>query len=117
MGSGHSYLHHIFVSLLPDIPIAGGVKLPFFIVNDKGLHALVKYWNGRNYVDNLCLFRCLALFDGEPLQCCERAAKDKFYQYCPVWVLNPNKFPGVTLRELVEVKTFLKLTLWCMRSS
>jgi len=39
MDSGHSYQHHIFVSLLPDIPIAGGVKLPFFIVNNKGLLA------------------------------------------------------------------------------
>jgi len=39
----------IFVSLLPNIPIDGGVKLPSFIVNNKGLHALVKYRNGRDY--------------------------------------------------------------------
>jgi len=31
-----------FVSLLPDIPIGGGLRLPSFIVNNKGLHALVK---------------------------------------------------------------------------
>jgi len=67
-----------FVSLLPDIPIGGRVKLPAFIVNNKGLHALVKR-HSRVY-DDLRLFRCLALFDGEELHSCERAAKEKFFQ-------------------------------------
>jgi len=96
MGSGHSYQHHIFCQL--DIPIGGGLKLPSFIINNKGLHALVKCRNSREYVDNLCLFRCLALFDGASLDC-ERASKEKFYQYCHERGLNPNKFAGVTLRE------------------
>jgi len=36
-----------FVSLLPDIPIGGGLRLPSFIVHNKGLHALVKGCDGR----------------------------------------------------------------------
>jgi len=100
-----------FVRLLPDIPIGGGVKLPSFIINNKGLHTLVKCFQGREYVDNLCLFRCLTLFDGEPLQCCERAAKDKFYQYCHERELNPNKFAGVTLRELIDVEDIFEINV------
>jgi len=96
-----------FVSLLPDIPVGCGVKLPSFVINNKGLHALVKC-NSRVYDDNLCLFRCLALFDGASLDC-ERATKEKFYQYCHVRVLNPNKFPGVTLRELVDVEDIFEI--------
>jgi len=82
-----------FVSLLPDIPIGGGLKLPSFIVNNKRLQTLVKGRDGRDYVGNLCLFRCLALFDGEPLQCCERTAKDKFYQYPSCTGIKPKQVP------------------------
>jgi len=99
-----------FVSLLPDISIGGGVKLPAFIANNKGLHALVKR-HSRVYDDNLCLFRCLAVFHGEPLEGCERAAKDKFYQYCHERELNPNKFSGVTLREFVDVEDIFEINV------
>ena len=97
-----------FVSLLPDIPIEGGVKLPAFIVNNKGLHALFKR-HSRVYNDKMCLFRCLALFDRQPLKGCERAAKEKFYQYCHERALNPNIFPGVTLRELIDVEDIFEI--------
>jgi len=93
-----------FVRLLPDIPIGGGVKLPAFIVSNKGLRALVKSFQGREYVHNLCLIRGLALFDGEPLQCCERTTKEKFYQCCHERELSPNKFPGFSLREMMDVE-------------
>ena len=66
-----------FISLLPNIPIGGWVELPSFIVNNKGLYALVKR-NGRNCVDNLCFFRCLALFDGEPLKVANVQPKRNF---------------------------------------
>jgi len=42
---------------------------------------------------------------------CERAAKEKFYQYCHVRDLNPNKFPGVTLRELVDVEDIFEINV------
>ena len=42
---------------------------------------------------------------------CERAAKEKFYQYCHVRELNPNKFPGVTLRELVDVEDIFEINV------
>jgi len=100
-----------FVSLLPDIPIGGGVKLPSFIINNKGLHELVKNHNNRKYVDNLCLFRYVALFGGASLDC-ERATEEKFYKYCHEQELNPVIFVNCS-----TLKTFSKLTLWCMRSS
>ena len=106
-----------FVSLLPDIPIGGGVKLPTFIVNNKGLHTLGKTFQGCEYVDNWCLFRCLALFDGKPLQYCERATKERFYKYYHERELNPNKFPVLLCVNWSILKTFSKLTSWCMRSS
>ena len=98
-----------FVSLLPDIPIGGGVKLSY-IINNRGLHALVKNHNNREYVDNLCLFRCMALFDGASLDC-ERAANEKFYKNCHEREFNPNKFPGVTLRELVDVEDIFQINV------
>jgi len=99
-----------FVSLLPNIPIGGGVKLPSFIINNKGLHDLVKCCKGREYVDNLRLFRCLALFDDASLDC-ERATKDKFYKYWHEQKLNSNKFAGVTLRELVDVEDVFEINV------
>ena len=66
-----------FIGLLPNIPIGGGVELPSSIVNNKGLHALLKR-NSHDYVDNLCLFRCLALFDGEPLKVANVQPKRNF---------------------------------------
>ena len=51
------------------------------------------------------------MFDGEPLQCCERAANDKFYQHCHERALNPNKFPDVTLRELVDVEDIFEINV------
>jgi len=44
-----------FISLSPNIPVGGGVELPSFIVNNKGLHALVKR-NGRDYVATCACF-------------------------------------------------------------
>ena len=99
-----------FVSLIAEVPIDGGVKLAPFIINNKGLHAMVKC-NGCEYGDNLCLFRCLSLFDAEQLHSCERAAKDKICNYCHEQKLNPNKFPGVTLHELVDVEDIFKINV------
>jgi len=45
-----------FVSLLPDIPIGGGVKLPSFVINNKGFHALVKCRNSYEYVATCACF-------------------------------------------------------------
>jgi len=86
------------------------VKLPSFIISNKGLHAQVKCCKGREYVDNLCLFLCLALFDGVSLDC-ERATKEKFYRYCHEQKLIPNKFAGVTLRELVDVEDIFEINV------
>jgi len=52
----------------------------------------------------------MALFDGASLDC-ERAAKEKFYKYCHERELNPNKFPGVTLRELVDVEDIFEINV------
>jgi len=69
------------------------------------------------YCRQLVLISLLGFVRREPLQCCERTTKDKFYQYCHVRELNPNKFPGVTLRELVNVEDIFEITSWCIRSS
>ena len=59
----------LFINKLKEHPIDCGINLPDFIVNNTGLHALQKnYKNGKLYLDNSCLFRCLAFDTGCTLQ-------------------------------------------------
>jgi len=53
----------------------------------------------------------MALFDGNEPHSCEHATKERFYQYCHERELNPNKFPGVTLRELVDVEDIFEINV------
>ena len=71
-----------FINKLVDVPIGCGLSLPGFIVNNKGLHCLSRNNRGRPYVDNLCVFRCLALHMGQSLNCLESTTKRLFYDYC-----------------------------------
>ena len=67
-----------FINKLVDVPIGCGLSLPGFTVNNKGLHCLSRNNRCRPYVDNLCVFRCLALHMGQSLNCLESTTKRLF---------------------------------------
>ena len=85
-----------FVNKIVDHPIGCvGIVLPPHIKRNKSIIGLETDGNGRPYIDNLCLFRCLALHLGR-----EAAALYAEYTDTPV-----RHFAGVTLDELDKVET------------
>ena len=74
-----------YVNHLEDAPLGGAVGLPAFIVNN---HRLANV----SAEDNLCFFRCLAVFHGADSRRCNRAAKQLFYEYVPI--LKLRNFPN-----------------------
>ena len=59
--------------------------------------------------DNLCFFRCLAVFRGANRRRCNRAAKQFFYENCTHF--DVSEFSGVTLFDFVELKNFYKINI------
>ena len=85
-----------FLNRIVDHPIGCvGINLPDYVKNNKSIIGLETDGNGRPYIDNLCLFRCLALHLGR-----EAAALYAEYTDTPV-----RHFAGVTLDELDKVET------------
>ena len=85
-----------FLNRIVDHPIGCvGIVLPPHIKRNKSIIGLETDGNGRPYIDNLCLFRCLALHLGR-----EAAALYAEYTDTPV-----RHFAGVTPDELDKVET------------
>ena len=91
-----------YVNHLQDAPLGGSVGLPDFIVNNRGLANV-------SAEDNLCFFRCLAVFRGADRHRCNRAAKQLFYEYCTHF--ENEKFSGVSLYDFVELENFYKINI------
>ena len=91
-----------YVNHLQDAPLGGSVGLPAFIVNNRGLANF-------SAEDNLCFFRCLAVFRGADHRGCNRAAKQLFYEYCTHFEIE--KFSGVSLFDFVELENFYKINI------
>ena len=84
-----------FVNKIVDHPIGCvGIVLPPHIKRNKAIIGLETDGNGRPYIDNLCLFRCLALHLGR-----EAAALYAEYTDTPV-----HDFAGVTLDDLSKIE-------------
>ena len=85
-----------FLNRIVDHPIGCvGIVLPPHIKRNKSIIGLETDGNGRPYIDNLCLFRCLALHLGR-----EAAALYAEYTDTPV-----RHFAGVTLDDLHKVES------------
>ena len=92
-----------FLNRIVDHPIGCvGIVLPPHIKRNKSIIGLETDGNGRPYIDNLCLFRCLALHLGR-----EAAALYAEYTDTPV-----RHFAGVTLDELDKVETTFKTNVF-----
>ena len=85
-----------FLNKIVDHPIGCvGVNLPTYVKNNKSIIGLETDSHGVIYIDNLCLFRCLALHLG-------REAAALYAEYTDTLV---HDFAGVTLDDLHKVES------------
>ena len=91
-----------YINHLQDAPLGAPIILPDFIMNNYGLANV-------SAEDNLCFFRCLAVFRGADRHRCNRAAKELFYEYCTHF--DVSEFSGVSLFDFVELENFYKINI------
>jgi hypothetical protein len=93
-----------FLTKVSRQPIGSAVEFPEYLKNNKGLISLtVNAKTGHPYQDNLCLFRCLALFRGIKIGALERPAKALLREYLENKRLPTSDFVGVSLNELEDI--------------
>ena len=100
--SGRLFRYQTLPSTSTTCKLGGAVGLPAFIVNNRGLANV-------SAEDNLCFFRCLAVFRGANLRGCNRPAKRLFCEYCTHFEIK--KFSGVSLFDFVELENFYKINI------
>ena len=91
-----------FVNHLKHAPLGAPLPLPKFIKYNRGLINV-------SGDDNLCFFRCLAVFKGFDNRYCETKAKELFSQY--VTNFDVGTFNGVTVDDLIVIKNFFKINV------
>ena len=80
------------------------IKLPNYLIHNKGLISLIKSRKtGKPYLDNLCFFRSLALFRGYESVNLERETKRLCKQYCKFISVKYSEFEGITLDNLEHI--------------
>ena len=84
------------------MPLGGAIKLPAFIMNNRGLENVYTE-------NNLCFFRCLAVFRGSDRHLCNRAAKELLHKYCRYFEIN--KFAGINLIDFEDLENFYQLNI------
>ncbi|KAJ8050420.1 Zinc finger protein MSN4 [Holothuria leucospilota] len=99
-----------FVYKLPDHPIGCvTMDLPDFVKNNKALTTLERNRKtGERYKDNLCLFRCLALFRGSSPNSLEKETKKLCLEYSRQ---DPDNFGGIPLKELSSFEDTFKVNV------
>ena len=91
-----------YINHLQDAPLGAPIPLPNFIMNNHGLANV-------SAGDNLCFFRCLAVFRGADRRGCNRVAKQLFYEYYTHF--DVSEFSGVSLCDFVELENFYKIMI------
>ena len=91
-----------FLNKIVDHPIGCvGVNLPTYVKNNKSIIGLETDSHGVIYIDNLCLFRCLAQHLGRDVTTLYEEYTDQ-----PVW-----KFEGVVIDELPKVESMFEVNI------
>ena len=90
-----------FVTKVLRCPIGASTDLPPYLKNNKGLISLVSY-RGTSYDDNLCFFRCLAIYQGANVKALESKAKELFNCYLSGMSILVSEFSGISLNELQD---------------
>ncbi|KAJ8050966.1 hypothetical protein HOLleu_04358 [Holothuria leucospilota] len=100
-----------FMYKIPDHPIGCiTIDLPDFVKNNKSIVTLQRNrQTGKCYQDNLCLFKCLALFRGSSPKSLEKEAEKmcRFYSQG----MDPKIFAGVRMKELNPLEELFKVNV------
>lgn len=92
-----------YVTKLPSTPIGAPIELPDFIRYNKGLISLrTSNKTGKVYEDNLCFFRCIALFRGFKLNALERETKQLFKTFIEHFSIKTSEFAGISIDEIED---------------
>lgn len=100
-----------FLSKLLSCPIGAASEFPTYLKNNKGLVSLVSR-KGKAYDDNLCFFRCLALFQGAKVTALENKTKKLFEQYITETRLTAAEFEGLSLHDLEDASRIFEIGIF-----
>ena len=85
--------------------------MPGYIAENRGIDAVENNAKtGKPYEDNLCFFRCLALYNGCHTTNLERDTQYYCQQYRDAG-LSKKKFHGVKISELVELEKLFEVSI------
>ena len=91
-----------FVHNLKNAPLGGDLQLPNYIKFTRGL----AHVSGEN---DLCFFRCLAVFKGADLRRCETVCRELFSHF---WSKYPvDVFPGIDFNDLPQIEDLFKINI------
>ena len=101
----------VYIDKLPNELIGCGVNLPDYVLDNPGIISLVKDEHNRyEYLDQLCIFRCLAVHMGADLHTgLQTATKELFHSYTGQW--DTTDFPGISLEELGDVENMFEINI------
>ena len=89
-----------YIVAITDKPIGHPPQnFPQHLLDNHALISLVKV-KGRQYKDDLCAFRALALHRGADIRALERDSKNLFREFCAATTSDPRVFMGLTLPEM-----------------
>ena len=98
--SGDKYF--FFVHDLKNAPLGGHLQLPDNIKFNRGLANVF----GEN---DLCFFRCLAVFKGANPRRCETVCKELFSHFCSKYPVDV--FPGIDFNDLPHIEDLFKINI------
>ena len=91
-----------FVHDLKNAPLGGDLQLPDYIKFNRGLANV----SGEN---DLCFFRCLAVFKGANPRRCETVCKELFSHFCSKYPVDV--FPGIDFNDLPQIEDLFKINI------
>ena len=91
-----------FVNHLKQAPLGALLPLPNFVKYNRGLITV----SGN---ENLCFFRCLAIFKSANNTRCETKTRDLFTQYAMNF--DAHNFNGITIDGLIPIEDFFKVSV------
>ena len=100
-----------YVSKVLRCPIGTAIDFPAYLKNNRGLNCLVTR-KGKTYQDNLCFFRCVALFRGARVTALEMRTRELFQQYLAEAHLPASDFEGISLNELEEASRIFDIGIF-----
>ena len=99
-----------FVVRFPGIAIGSPIKLPGYILYNKGLYSLTVSSNsGKPYADKYCFFRAVALHEGAKLTALEKHTKRLLKHFCDTVSIGLSDFDGVALDQLEDASKIFNI--------